>query len=85
MTSICSGRYPETWLPNLFASSFLYLLAGLFWNLDWKDGRGVYFAFTGQQWPQLLATRASAKILWYALPFMIIVAFLILQFLFPMR
>ena len=79
------GQYPETWLPNLFASSFLYLLAGLFWSLDRKDGRGVSFAFTEQMWPQLPDARAAAKIVWYALPFMIIVAFLILQFLFPIR
>jgi len=82
---IRDGRYPETWLPNLFASSFLYLLAGLFWNLDWKEGRGVFFAFTEQQWPQPSVPGGATKIIWYALPFMIIVAILILQFLFPMR
>lgn len=82
---IRDGLYPETWLPNLFASSFLYLLAGLFWNLDWKEGRGVLFGFTEQQWPQKAAAGVAAKIFWYALPFMVIVAVLILKFLFPMR
>ena len=37
------GAYPFTWLPNIFASSVLYLSAGLFWNLQWREGRGVHF------------------------------------------
>jgi hypothetical protein len=28
------GGYPETWFSNIFASSVLYISAGLFWSLD---------------------------------------------------
>jgi hypothetical protein len=34
------GSYPVTWLANLFASSLLYLSAGLFWNLHWTARTG---------------------------------------------
>jgi len=44
------GRYPLTWLPNLFASSILYWSAGLFWSLDWKPEKGVYFLFAEERW-----------------------------------
>jgi len=37
------GAYPDTWFPNIFASSVLYVSAGLLWNLEWKEGRGVIF------------------------------------------
>ena len=75
------GTYPFTWLPNIFASSVLYLSAGLFWNLQWREGRGVHFGFTEPDWPAPLATPAFNRILWYALPFMILVAAMILPFL----
>jgi hypothetical protein len=45
------GAYPSTWYPNLYASSFIYLCAGLFWNLEWRHGRGVIFSFMNDQWP----------------------------------
>lgn len=75
------GRYPDTWLPNLFASSFVYILAGLLWNLDWKEGRGVIFAFMEEKWPCSRNPVSGSKILWFAVPLISIVAFLFLQFL----
>lgn len=33
------GYYPYTWFSNIFASSILYVCAGLFWNLDWRMNR----------------------------------------------
>jgi len=42
---IRDGEYTPLWLPNIFASSSLYALAGLLWNLDWKPNRGTIFAF----------------------------------------
>ena len=37
------GSYPTTWFPNIFASSVLYLSAGLLWSLENVEGRGVIF------------------------------------------
>jgi hypothetical protein len=45
------GHYPETWFANLFASSVIYLCAGLFWNLEYRAGRGVIFSFMREGWP----------------------------------
>ena len=54
------GFYPITWLSNLFASSIIYLCAGLFWNLEYVPGRGVIFSFMRAGWP----SRASASSFW---------------------
>ena len=74
------GDYPLTWFSNIFASSVLYISAGLFWNLDWVQGRGVTFAFLENNWPYSTSGAAFSKIVWFALPFMALVFFLILYF-----
>ena len=80
------GDYPATWFSNIFASSVLYISAGLFWSLDWIQGRGVTFAFMENNWPYSTSNAALSKIVPYMLPFMILVSFLILYiFLFQNR
>lgn len=74
------GKYPVTWSSNIFASSVLYISAGLFWSLDWIQGRGVTFAFIENNWPYCTSMRAFSKIVPYMLPFMILVSFLILYY-----
>ncbi len=74
------GGYPITWFSNIFASSVLYVSAGLFWSLDWIQGRGVTFAFLESKWPYSISESPFSKIVWYALPFMALVSFLILYF-----
>jgi hypothetical protein len=76
------GAYPDTWLPNIFASSVLYFCAGLLWNLEWEEGRGVIFGFMEPGWPKVTDNRVFRKIVWFALPFMILAAALITAFLF---
>ena len=76
------GTYPFTWLPNIFASSVLYVCAGLFWSLEWKEKRGVHFSFTETGWPQPYRDSAFSRIVWFALPFMLLVSAMILPFLF---
>lgn len=74
------GQYPMTWLPNIFAASVLYVSAGLMWNLEWRQNRGVIFAFMEEDWPQAAAQANFIRILGYAMPFMILVAASILYF-----
>lgn len=74
------GYYPETWLPNIFASSVLYISAGLLWNLEWEHGRGTQFAFMNPNWPAQSGNHHFGKVLLFALPFMILVSILILSF-----
>jgi len=54
------GYYPITWFSNLFASSLIYLCAGLFWNLEHVPGRGVIFSFMRAGWP----SRATQSSFW---------------------
>jgi len=80
------GLYPPTWFPNIFASSVLYVSAGLLWSLDWKDGRGAIFSFMEDEWPPSNAARTPfRKIWWVALPFIAIVVALTVPFLLPGR
>ena len=75
------GRYPDTWLANMAASSILYLLAGLLWNFEWRAGRGVTFGFLEESWPDPAHAGNFGKIVWLALPVMALAAGLILPFL----
>jgi hypothetical protein len=63
------GYYPSTWFSNLFASSVIYLAAGLFWNLEWQRGRGVIFSFMRDGWPSRPETSAFFRLLGYAFIF----------------
>ncbi len=74
------GSYPITWLPNIFASSVLYVSAGLLWNLEWKEERGVVFGFMEPGWPEVTDTRMFRRIMWFALPFMVLAAAMIAAF-----
>ncbi len=74
------GDYPMTWLSNIFASSVLYVSAGLFWSLDRIQGRGVTFAFLEDDWPSITSESTFSNIVWFALPFMLLVSFLIIYF-----
>jgi hypothetical protein len=77
------GTYPVTWLVNLLASSVLYVSGGLFWSLDWRSDRGVLFAFVEADWPQAPSGPVFNRILWPALTFMVLVALMLLPFLWP--
>lgn len=61
------GEYPDTWLPNLYASSLIYLCAGLFWNLESRPERGVTFAFMRPDWPTPSPSPAPLRLALYAL------------------
>jgi len=75
------GYYPHTWLPNIFASSVLYCCAGLLWNLDWRENRGVTFSFLEKDWFMVGSGSNFRKVVWFALPFMLIVTVAIFSFL----
>ncbi|MDR2637056.1 MAG: hypothetical protein LBB55_01815, partial [Zoogloeaceae bacterium] len=62
------GDYPGTWAANIGASSILYVCAGLLWNLEYRSGRGVIFAFMDEAWPSGWKQTAVWRIAWYALP-----------------
>lgn len=75
------GYYPATWAPNIVLSSILYLAAGLMWNLQRKEGRGVIFGFMAPGWPNAIYELGFRQVIWFALPFMILVTAMIAPFL----
>jgi len=77
------GDYPPTWAANIFASSVLYASAGLLWNLEWREDRGVIFGFMEPDWPAGVADGGFLRLAGYALPFMLIAAVAILSFVLP--
>ena len=77
---IRDGSYPITWSSNIFASSVLYISAGLLWNLDWVKGKGIIFSFMSRDWPVPSPHYVFSKIIFIALPLMVLVTLLILYF-----
>lgn len=74
--------YPSTWFPNLFASSVIYLAAGMFWNLEWQRGRGVIFSFMRKDWPSRPEQSAFFKLIGYAAIFAVPAIAAVAMFLF---
>lgn len=75
------GYYPITWWSNLLLSSVLYIAAGLMWNLAWKEGRGTLWGFKEPNWPDVGFRTPAVKIMWIALPFIILVSIIIFPFI----
>jgi len=75
------GMYPDTWWANMAASSVLYVLAGMLWNLEWRAPRGATFGFLEADWPNPAAGGEIRPLLRYALPLMVLASLLILPFL----
>lgn len=59
------GDYPLTWYANIYASSLIYLCAGLFWSLEWQAGRGVVFSFMQKDWPVRAKTSSPKHLALY--------------------
>jgi len=75
------GYYPPTWLPNIVLSSILYFAAGLMWNLQHKEGRGIVFGFMEADWPNPNRELGFRQVMWFALPIMLLVTAMIAPFL----
>jgi len=78
---LINGYYPPTWLPNIMLSSILYFAAGLMWNLQRREGRGVVFGFMEPDWPDPDRELGFRQVVWFALPIMILVTLMIAPFL----
>ncbi|MBF0501366.1 MAG: hypothetical protein HQM09_14595 [Candidatus Riflebacteria bacterium] len=78
---IKQGQYPITWFANIGASSSLYLSAGLFWNLRWRESEGASFSFMHDVWPAKESDINTLRLLLWGLPFAIIFGGMIALFL----
>jgi hypothetical protein len=77
-----TGSYPGTWLSNIGLSSILYLSAGMMWNLEVRPGRGMTFGFLEPGWPVAPPDASFKRLLPVAAPIMLLVAAMILAFVF---
>ena len=75
------GRYPRQWFANIFASSTLYIPAGLLWNLVRVKEKGVVFAFMEEDWPRRPESQGFSDVFGYAVLFIAFVAWLTMYFL----
>ena len=75
------GAYTTLWLANLYVSSLVYIAAGLMWNLIWIEGRGVIFGFMADDWPITDSEHKLSKIMFYIIPFALLVGVLIAAFI----
>jgi hypothetical protein len=81
---IRDGHYPVTWFVNILASSVLYIPAGLLWNLDWRERKGIIFSFTEDDWLVAPTRPVFKKIFWYALLLIVFVGIMILAYVYQM-
>lgn len=75
------GFYPRSWSSNIVASSVLYASAGLFWNLEHREGRGVVFGFMQDDWPAPPRAGSFRKVALYAVVAMLFVTAVLAPFL----
>ena len=80
---IRDGRYPDTWLGNLFVGPLLYLGAGVFLNLHWSEARGVHPAFLDPSWPCVGGSVALRRLLLPAAALIAMAACAFLPYLWP--
>jgi hypothetical protein len=73
---IKTGIYPYTWLPNIVLSSILYFSGGFLWNLDWEQGKGVFYSFKEADWSNAKRSAPFKKIFYAMLPYILIVTVL---------
>jgi len=78
------GGYTPRWAGNLTLSPFIYVAAGMLWNLEAKDGDfrdgSVRLSFTRADWPRRPADTRFAPLIFASLPFILIAAFVLVAF-----
>ena len=69
------------WPEGRLRLAVLYLCAGLFWNLDWRPGGEVTFAFMEESCPSHSGAAQFTRVAWPALLLMLMVNLFITAFL----
>ena len=80
------GAYTGRWLGNLMLSPWIYVAAGLLWNLEAKDsgefreGAGFRLSFVRVDWPKRPEDTRFGPIMFVSIPFILIAAFVLVEF-----
>lgn len=74
------GRYTDYWLGNLLISPFIYLAAGLLWNLEAKQAGGVRFGFLRPDWPTAPEDQRFLPVFVASIPLVAIAVYLLVAY-----
>lgn len=74
------GRYTDYWLGNLLISPFIYLAAGLLWNLEARPAGGIRFGFVRPDWPTAPEDRRFLPVLVASIPLVAIGFYLLVAY-----
>jgi hypothetical protein len=80
------GAYTGRWLGNLVLSPFIYVAAGLLWNLeakdsgDFREASGFRLSFVRADWPTRPVDTRFGPIMYVSIPFIVIAAFVLVAF-----
>lgn len=80
------GVYTRRWLGNLMLSPFIYVAAGMLWNLeakesaDFREGAGFRLSFMRADWPKRPVDTRFGPLVLISIPFIVIAAFGLVAF-----
>jgi hypothetical protein len=80
------GAYTPRWAGNLMLSPFIYVAAGLLWNLEAKDGwdirenSGFRLSFVRTDWPSRPVDTRFGPLVLVSIPLIVIAAFVLVAF-----
>jgi len=80
------GVYTRRWAGNLMLSPFIYMAAGLLWNLeakesqDFREGWNFRFSFVRENWPSRPEDTRFGPLILASIPFILIAAFILVAF-----
>jgi hypothetical protein len=80
---IRDGAYTRRWAGNLMLSPFIYLAAGILWNLeakegsDFSDGDRIRLSFVRMDWPSRPTNTSFEPLIVISIPLIMIAAFVI--------
>jgi hypothetical protein len=80
------GVYTPRWAGNLMLSPFIYVAAGLLWNLEAKESKGFHndsgfrLSFVRADWPKRPMDTRFGPLVFVSIPFILIAAFVLVAF-----
>jgi hypothetical protein len=80
------GVYTPRWAGNLMLSPFIYVAAGLLWNLeakdsgDFRDSGGFRFSFVREDWPKRPVDTRFGPLVMISIPLIVIATFVLVAF-----
>jgi hypothetical protein len=80
------GVYTRRWAGNLMLSPFIYVAAGLLWNLeakesqDFREGWNFRFSFVREDWPSRPEDTRFGPLVFVSIPFILMAVFILVAF-----